>query len=81
MSLRSKKGFKNNRNVNNSYRLRIRKVQQIRKLFEIIGSSNPRHQIRYAIWKKLGFLPPRTNININQRKAILKGDLDPNSFY
>ena len=77
--LKTKAGRKFNRNVNNSYALKIRKIEQIKRWFEIIGSSNPRHQTRYAVWKKFGFLPPRTNIN--QRKDMTAGKLDPNSFY
>ena len=77
--LRNKKGFKNNRNTNNHYGLRIRKKEQIRKFFKIISSSNPRHQTRYKVWETFGFLPPRTNIN--QRKLILAKKLDPYSLY
>jgi intein/homing endonuclease len=79
ISIRAKKGFKNNRNINDHYGLRIRKQEQINKWFKIIGSNNPRHQTRYTVWKNYGFLPPRTNIN--QRKDILASKLDPKSFY
>jgi len=70
VSLRGKKGYKNGRNVNDYYGLRIRKIEHIKRWFEIIGSSNPRHQTRYGVWKKCGFLPPRTNII--KRKIILE---------
>tara|TARA_Y100000310_G_scaffold299767_1_gene334881 strand:+ start:546 stop:1280 length:735 start_codon:yes stop_codon:yes gene_type:complete len=69
VSLRTKAGFTNNRNRNNYYGLRIRKIGEIKKWFNIIGSNNPRHQTRYAVWKKLGYLPPRTTIT--QRKEML----------
>lgn len=64
------KGFKNNRNINNSYALNIRKKSEIEKWFKIIGTNNPRHQTRYSVWKKLGYLPPNTTIN--ERIEILK---------
>jgi len=54
-------------------------MSDIKRWFAIIGSSNPRHQTRHLVWKQFGFLPPRTNIN--QRKEMLNGKLDPNSFY
>ena len=50
---KNKKGFKCNRNINNSYALNIRKIDEIKKWFKLIGTSNPRHQTRYAVWNKL----------------------------
>ncbi len=44
-----------------------------------IGFTSPKHLTKYQIWKKFGFCPPHTNII--QRKAILSGGLDINSFY
>jgi len=73
------KGFRSNRNVNNSYVLEVRRFNDVQKWFDIIGTNNPRHQTRYLVWRRYGFLPPRTNIT--QRKAILAGELDPYSFY
>ncbi len=73
------KGFRNNRNVNNSYALEVRRIDDVKRWFEIISSNNPRHQTRHLVWKKYGFLPPRTNII--QRKAMLAGELNPYSFY
>jgi hypothetical protein len=79
MVLKNKAGIKCNRNIHNYYALRIRRIKDIERWFEVIGSSNPRHQTRYAVWKKFGFLPAGTNIN--QRKEMLIGNLDPQSFY
>ncbi|MAG91513.1 hypothetical protein CMO83_02455 [Candidatus Woesearchaeota archaeon] len=56
------KGFKNNRNISDSYQLNIRKIAEIEKFFYIIKPSNPRHQTRYQVWKKLGYLDPYTKI-------------------
>jgi intein/homing endonuclease len=64
-----KKGFKYGRNRNNLYLLRIRKIKEIKKWFDVIGSSNPRHQTRYAIWENLGYLPPRTTLK-NRLKIL-----------
>jgi len=69
IKLKSKKGFKCNRNINNSFALNIRKKLDIEKWFDLIGTNNPRHQTRYDVWKKLGYLPPRTTIE--ERKKIL----------
>lgn len=74
-----KAGFRNNRNCNNAYLLQIRRINEIKKWFEIIGSSNPRHLTRYFVWKKFGFLPPYTNIN--ERKDMLNGKIDPYNYY
>ena len=69
VSLKQKAGIKCNRKINNSYRLRIRKIAEIEKWFDLIGSNNPRHQTRHAVWQKLGYLPPKTTIE--ERKKIL----------
>lgn len=76
---KSKAGFKCGRNIHDAYLLRIRKKKDIENWFDIIRSNNPRHQTRYAVWKRFGFLPPRTNIN--QRKDFLEGRTNPESFY
>jgi len=77
--LRARAGRRNNRNVSNFYGLRIRKKSHIEKWFAIIGSNNPRNQTRYQVWKKYGFLPPRTSIS--QRREMLLGNLDPKNLY
>jgi hypothetical protein len=56
------KGFKHGRNINDSYALNIRKKEEIKNWFRIIGTNNPRHRTRYEVWKKLGHLPPKTTI-------------------
>lgn len=67
---KSKKRVKCGRNNNDSYSLNIRKILEIEKWFKVIGTNNPRHQTRYDVWKKLGYLPPRTTIK--ERKKILQ---------
>jgi hypothetical protein len=66
---KNKKGFKCNRNIHDSYSLDIRKKSEVEKWFKLIGTNNPRHQTRYDVWKKLGYLPIRTTID--GRKKIL----------
>jgi len=44
-----------------------------------IGFKNSKHLTKYLIWKKFGFCPPYTTIY--ERKQIIRGDLDPYSFY
>lgn len=79
LSIHQKAGYVHYRTVQDSYQLRIRKLDQVIKWFDVIGSSNPRHQTKYEVWKKFGFLPPRTSII--ERKAMLCGQLDPYSWY
>ncbi|MBT4539818.1 hypothetical protein HOC32_06020 [Candidatus Woesearchaeota archaeon] len=79
LRLKSKAGRRSNRNRHDSFSVKIQKIDHVKKWFQIIGSSNPRHQTRYAVWEMFGFLPPGTNIN--QRKMMLKGNLDQKSFY
>ncbi|MBU2560894.1 MAG: hypothetical protein KKD17_01255 [Nanoarchaeota archaeon] len=67
---KNREGFKNERNIHDSFALNIRRKDQIEKWFEVIGTNNPRHQTRYAVWKKIGYLPPKTNIN--ERMALLQ---------
>jgi intein/homing endonuclease len=64
------KGIKNNRNINDSFALNIRKIKEIEKWFKFIGTNNPRHKTRYDVWKKIGYLPP--NNTIQERIKILK---------
>jgi hypothetical protein len=44
-----------------------------------VGFNNPVNQTRYEIFKKHGFVPPRTTIA--QRKDIIAGFIDPWKFY
>lgn len=66
---KSKQGFKCGRNVHDSYSLGIRRIGDVEKWFQIIGTNNTRHQTRYDVWKKWGYLPSRTTIK--ERLIIL----------
>ncbi|MFA5333820.1 MAG: LAGLIDADG family homing endonuclease [Candidatus Nanoarchaeia archaeon] len=63
ISKKHNNGIKNNRNVNDSYILRVRKIKEIKKWFKIIGTSNPKHKTKYLIWKKFKYLPTKTTLN------------------
>ena len=52
---------------------------QLEKWMLEINSKNEKHLSKWKIWEKHGFCPPKTTLL--QRKAILKGILDPLSFY
>lgn len=68
-----------NKNENNSYRIWIRGKERVEKWMETIGSKNSSRLSRYKIWKKFGFCPP--NLTFEERKRILKKDLNPFIFY
>lgn len=57
-------------NINGSY---------IESFVKKIGFRNPVHITKYLIWKKYGFCPTKTTLE--QRRNILKGNLDPYKLY
>jgi hypothetical protein len=61
------------------YVITIKGAEQLDRWMKEIGSSNPVHLTKYQVWKRFGFCPSRTTLN--QRLAILSGELDPESFY
>ncbi len=72
---------RNSRKVNevDSYLLQISGKLRLSKWVKLIGFSNDNHQSKYEIFKKHGFVPPFTTYE--DRKKILRGELDPYSFY
>lgn len=58
--------LKNNSKI---YTIHINKYNHIERWFKIVKTSNSRHQTRYDVWKKFGYLPPKTSIK--QRKKML----------
>ena len=75
-----KGGFMNNFNHEKSYRIRLNKLEEIKRWFDILYiSANPKHTTKYFLWKKFGFVPPRTTIE--ERRNILKGEVDIYSYY
>jgi hypothetical protein len=67
------------KNPNPSFIFEINRIESINRWWKIVGSNNPAHKTRYKIWKKYGFVPPRTNLN--ERIRILKRLINPESFY
>ncbi|MBW2995141.1 hypothetical protein KY312_02220, partial [Candidatus Woesearchaeota archaeon] len=74
----SKKVSKKN-NEKDSYMLQISGKVMLEKWATEIGFANKNHSSKYEIFKKHGFVPPNTSFE--ERMKILKGELDPWSFY
>jgi intein/homing endonuclease len=53
--------------------------KNLERWIKVIGFKNPKHLIKYLIWKKHGFYPPR--ISQEQRNKIIEGYLNPEIFY
>jgi len=53
--------------------------KNLKTWMELIGSKNPKHLTKLAIWEEFGFCPPKTTLE--QREKIICGQLDPYSFY
>jgi len=67
------------KNWNDETIFRFSGIKNLNFFINKIGIKNPSKYSRYLIWKKFGFCPPNTTYQ--QRKDILSGKLDPNSFY
>ena len=62
------------------YVIEINKIQDIKNWFEkTVIPQNPKHITKYLIWKKFGFCP--TNTTLEERRKILKGEINPYSYY
>lgn len=57
------------------FRIQILGVKGITTWMKNIGTNNPTKRSRYEIWLKYGFGPPNTTYE--QRKKVLKGELNP----
>ena len=51
----------------------------LHKWFSIVGPKNEIHTIKYEIWKKFGFCPPK--ISLDERKLIINEKINPKMFY
>lgn len=56
------------------YRIIMNGVERMNKWMDLIGSKNSVKLTRYLIWRRFGFCP--TNLTLQQREGILKGELD-----
>ena len=63
----------------NDYLIEMKGKKALEKWASTIKFNNPVQQTRYEIFKKHGFVPPKTTLA--QRKQILAGKLNPRSFY
>lgn len=61
------------------YICEINGSDRTKRFMDLIKPKNKSKTSRYLIWKKLGFCP--TNITYEQRKGILKGTINPHTFY
>lgn len=76
----TKHTYKNKKpNWKDHHVITIRGVTRLKKWTEKIGFNNNAKLTKYNVWKKFGFCPAYTNIN--QRKLILKRELNPHSLY
>lgn len=57
----------------------IRGLNSLRKWIRVIGFSNPVHQTKVEIGERFGFCPTYTTLK--QRRAILDGQILPDTFY
>jgi len=87
ISMTKQLGFRPTCSISNSgninehpqFRIQIAGIFQMNKWLDQVGSMNPSKISRYHIWDQFGHCPPNTTYS--QRTQILKGKLDPNSFY
>jgi len=66
-----KAGIFNGKKQKELYNLIITKKNDVIKFFNEIGSSNPKHATKYEIWKKQGYLSPKTTL-IERRNYLLQ---------
>jgi len=57
----------------------IRGKIRLKKWMDMVGFNNPVSKTKVRIWERFGYCPSYTSLK--QRKRILKGLLDPVSFY
>lgn len=66
-------------NENIMYRVVLDPKADTRRWIEEISFRNLKHLTKVQIWKKFGFVPSFTTLK--ERIKILKGELDPRTFY
>ena len=70
---------KNKSNEKTAYRIFINGKPSLEQWSTQIGFSNPSQETKYLTFKKFGFVPPKTTLNL--RKSFLKGDKNPMDCY
>ncbi|MBS3172708.1 hypothetical protein J4438_03995 [Candidatus Woesearchaeota archaeon] len=80
MIMIKKANNKNGKNNSESYKIRIDRLNEIKKWFEELKlSSNPKHISKYYIWREFRFCPPK--LTPEERKQILINKIDPYFYY
>jgi len=67
------------KNEHKSYVATVAGAAQIKLWMKEVGSFNPVHVSKYNVWEKFGFCPTKTTLD--QRRAMLSGELDSQIFY
>jgi len=62
-----------------AYHLTIKGKTMLKMWMNLMGFNNPVHVTKYHIWKKFGLCP--TRVNLFEREKILKGQINPYSYY
>ena len=70
---------KRNGKINIKHQIELNGEKNIDVWFKILGFNSSKHLTKYSVWKNFGFCPPYTNII--ERRKILKGEIDINSYY
>lgn len=60
-------------------KISIRGSSRVENFMKKVSFNNYGHYTKYLIWKKFGMCPPKTTLE--QRKLILKNQLDPFALY
>jgi len=76
---RIRKPAKQRENENMMFGVVLYRNNDLKKWINEIGFKNLKHLTKVKIWEKYGFCPPKTTLK--QRNNIIKGKLDPLSFY
>jgi len=59
MNLLKKGGFTSSKSLGN---VRIQNQEEIKKFFELVGSSNPKNVVRYKYFLRTGFIPKKEKL-------------------
>ncbi|MBW2993125.1 hypothetical protein KY317_00960 [Candidatus Woesearchaeota archaeon] len=69
----------NERRPNIIWAIDIYGKKNLERFMNIFGSSNKKNVLKYKIWQKYGFCPPK--INNKQKENVLKDKINPLIFY
>lgn len=66
-------------NINIEHKITMYGKDNFLEWMDKIGFLNPKHITKFLVWRKFGFCPP--HLTTKQRILILRGELNPHSFY